>query len=436
MDTPHLSAHLDPLRKVIDEADRQLIQILARRFHAVKQVGALKQAEANHPVLDTERERRVQATWVQDAVALGLSAPFARRVLKEILNHSRRLQEALIENHQGPGRRIHCGYQGLAGSYSSMAASHLMAHRGAAESGFKGYGTFQEVGKALLHGEIDYGLLPVENSIGGSIADVRAVLVTHIHPDHYGLAGRVREASGAWIGLHPADAVMLESRYGDTDALLDDMSHFLADSGVPADKLPDLTFASMILKSMVTMAAPDVLFEDGGDVDLPGWSLRTIWTPGHSPGHVCFYSADRRLLISGDHVLPRITPNISANTQQVPNPLGDYLESLLKVQNLGTDEVLPAHEYRFSDLEGRLEEIITHHAGRLEEIEQVIATLPGSTAWDITVRLHWSRPWDDIEPFMQRQANGETLAHCILLELHERIRRQGGTPARFYAVAG
>jgi glyoxylase-like metal-dependent hydrolase (beta-lactamase superfamily II) len=229
---------------------------------------------------------------------------------------------------------------------------------------------------------------------------------------------------------------MLESLYGDTDALLDDMSHFLADSGVPADKLPDLTFASMILKSMVTMAAPDVLFEDGGDVDLPGWSLRTIWTPGHSPGHVCFYSADRRLLISGDHVLPRITPNISANTQQVPNPLGDYLESLLKVQNLGTDEVLPAHEYRFSDLEGRLEEIITHHAGRLEEIEQVIATLPGSTAWDITVRLHWSRPWDDIEPFMQRQANGETLAHCILLELHERIRRQGGTPARFYAVAG
>ena len=269
---------------------------------------------------------------------------------------------------------------------------------------------------------------------GGSITDVHAVLVTHIHPDHYGLAGRVREASGAWIGLHPADAVMLESRYGDTDQLVANMVTFLADAGVPEDKLPDLAMASMALKSMVTMAAPDVLFEDGGDIELPGWTLRTIWTPGHSPGHVCFYSADRQLLLSGDHVLPRITPNISVHAQQHANPLGDYLESLLKVQNLGTEEVLPAHEYRFADLQSRIEEIITHHAERLEEIEHVLRDHPGSTAWDITLRLHWSRPWAEIQSFMQRQANGETLAHCVLLELHDRVRRQGANPARFYLV--
>jgi glyoxylase-like metal-dependent hydrolase (beta-lactamase superfamily II) len=269
---------------------------------------------------------------------------------------------------------------------------------------------------------------------GGSISDVHSVLVTHIHPDHYGLAGRVREASGAWIGLHPADALMLESRYGDTDQLVSDMLRLMTEAGVPEDKLPDLALASMAVKSMVTMAAPDVLFEDGVDVRLPGWTLTPIWTPGHSPGHVCFYSADRRLLLSGDHVLPRITPNISVHAQSVANPLGDYLESLLKVQNLGAEEVLPAHEYRFADLRSRLDEIITHHAERLEEIEQILRDHPGSTAWDITLRMHWSRPWDEIQSFMQRQANGETLAHCVLLELHDRVRRQGARPARFYLV--
>jgi len=269
---------------------------------------------------------------------------------------------------------------------------------------------------------------------GGSMADVRAVLVTHIHPDHYGLAGRVRSASGAWIGLHPDDAVMLESRYGDTDALLDAMFHFLADSGVPEAKLPDLAFASMVMKSMVTMAEPDVLFEDGQVVELPGWPLRTIWTPGHSPGHVCFHSAEQRLLISGDHILPRITPNISVHAQQFPNPLGDYLESLAKVRDLGSDEVLPAHEYRFADLDSRIDEITAHHADRLEEIVEAIRTRPGSTAWEITLRLHWSRPWDEIESFMQRQANGETLAHCVLLELRGRVRREGSEPAVFYVV--
>ncbi len=267
---------------------------------------------------------------------------------------------------------------------------------------------------------------------GGSMGDVQAVVVTHIHPDHYGLAGRVRSATGAWVGLHPADADLLESRYEHTDDLIQRMGGLLAASGVPEDKRPDLANASMEIRTLVSMAKPDVLIEDGDRIDLPGCDLRAIWTPGHSPGHICLYSEERRLLLSGDHVLPRITPNIAFHSQQIANPLGDYLESLARLRTLQTDEVLPAHEYRFADLGRRLDEIIGHHEERLTEIEGALAEQPGTSAWDITLSLRWSRPWDQIPSFMQRAANGETLAHLVLLELRGRVRREVDTPIRFY----
>ncbi|MGO9456184.1 MAG: MBL fold metallo-hydrolase [Acidimicrobiales bacterium] len=271
---------------------------------------------------------------------------------------------------------------------------------------------------------------------GGSMSDVQAVVVTHIHPDHYGLAGRVREASGAWVGLHPADAALLQGRYVDTDDLVERMVRLLAESGVPEDKRPDLARASMEIRSLVSMAEPDILLEDDQKLELAGWDLRTIWTPGHSPGHICLYSDHHRLLLSGDHVLPRITPNISFHSQQEANPLGDYLDSLARMRAFDPEEVLPAHEYRFADLEARLEEIERHHAERLDGIEQALADRPGVSAWDLTLGLEWSRPWDEIPGFMQRAANGETLAHLVLLEARGRVRREAGIPVRFYLADG
>ena len=267
---------------------------------------------------------------------------------------------------------------------------------------------------------------------GGSVGDVQAVVVTHLHPDHYGLAGRVREASGAWVGLHPADAKLLDSRYHDTDGLIERMRELLEMSGVPKDKLPDLNMASMEIKSTLNVALPDKLIEDHEMLDLPGWDFRAVWTPGHSPGHICLHSDRHSVLLSGDHVLPRITPNISFHSQQFANPLGDYLESLAKVRALHPDEVFPAHEYRFSGLDDRLNVLETHHADRLSEIEGILEKQPGISCWDITLALTWSRAWEGIQDYMQRAANGETLAHLVLLERWGRVRRETAVPARFY----
>jgi glyoxylase-like metal-dependent hydrolase (beta-lactamase superfamily II) len=271
------------------------------------------------------------------------------------------------------------------------------------------------------------------STAGFGPADVRAVLVTHIHPDHYGLAGRLREASGAWIGMHPADATLLQARYRTIESLVDAQRHMLAESGVPDGELPDLSEASLGIRTLLgNPADPDIMLDDGDEPELAGWRLRVLWTPGHSPGHICFYDPDRRLLLSGDHVLPRITPNVSAHTQQRANPLADFLDSLARVAALDVEEVLPAHEYRFAGLATRVDHLIHHHEERLLEIEQVLDAQPGASTWELTLRLSWSRSWEEIPHYMRRAAVGETLAHLLLLDHRGRVKGEGRAPVRWY----
>ena len=189
-------------------------------------------------------------------------------------------------------------------------------------------------------------------------------MVTHIHPDHYGLAGRIREASGAWISLHPADAELIHDRYDEPDDLLHRVAAALRRMGAPDEELEPLQNAAMPVRPLVDPVVPDLLLEDGEKPEVPGWDLTAIWTPGHSPGHLCFYESTHELMLSGDHVLPRITPNIPFHPQAGANPLGDYLASLDKLEPYEVDEVLPAHEYRFDDLHTRLEELRQHHRER------------------------------------------------------------------------
>src|SRR5437879_5495214 len=120
-------------------------------------------------------------------------------------------------------------------------------------------------------------------------------------------------------------------------------------------------------------------------------------------------------MLSGDHVLPRITPNIPFHPQASADPLGDFLRSLERLEAYDADEVLPAHEHRFVGLDARLTELRAHHEHRFAEVVNAINE-GVTTAWDIAARMRWSRPWDRIEGFMRRAAVGEAMAHLRALE--------------------
>jgi glyoxylase-like metal-dependent hydrolase (beta-lactamase superfamily II) len=198
--------------------------------------------------------------------------------------------------------------------------------------------------------------------------------------------------------------------------------------GAPAIDLAPLRNASMPVRPLVDAVFPDVLLEDGARPEVPGWGLTAIWTPGHSPGHLCFYESKQELMLSGDHVLPRITPNIPYHPQAGANPLGDYLASLDKLEPYVVEEVLPAHEYRFDDLHARLEELRQHHRDRFNEVLAILSEGP-HTAWEIASHMRWSRSWDDIEGFMRRAAVGEAVSHLRALEEDGLVQVEDGEPA-------
>lgn len=265
---------------------------------------------------------------------------------------------------------------------------------------------------------------------GFDIDSVKGVMVTHIHPDHYGLAGRVREASGAWVALHPEDAALIRDRYEEPDELLGRMAEYLAWLGVPMEEIDDLAHASMQVRKFVTTIRPDILMEDGDKPEVPGWDLVALWTPGHSPGHLCFYEHRYRLMLSGDHVLPRITPNIPFHPQAGDDPLGAFLRSLERLAPYESNEVLPAHEHRFVGLRGRLAELAAHHERRFLEVTAALAD-GLTTPWEVAGRMKWSRPWSSITGFMRRAAAGEAMAHLRALERRGVVVCREGVPARF-----
>ena len=249
---------------------------------------------------------------------------------------------------------------------------------------------------------------------------VTGIVVTHVHLDHHGLSRRLSEASGAWIAMHAAEVQNLPVRMRDAVGWADGARSWLTRCGVPDDIVAELTPEHDGPLGLFHMAEPDLLLNDGDHLGLPGRRIRVVWTPGHTPGHICLHDSDYDLLLTGDHLLPRISPNIGLSPG-LDSPLTSYLESLRAMHGYGGAEALPAHEYRFRGIAERSDAIARHHDARAREVLDIVAAADRPTLWEVTQKLTWSRGWEQITGFMRRAALGETAAHVEYLVRQEKL---------------
>lgn len=276
------------------------------------------------------------------------------------------------------------------------------------------------------------------NEIGRSLGDITRFLVTHIHRDHYTQAVVVRRTFGTRISVGIGERPGLEAilRPGHTAA--EPQIRQLRTSGAQPviDALLAAGFGTDV--DISHWGLPDDWLTGEATVTVDGRALVVVSTPGHTQGHVVFADLDHGLLFAGDHVLPHITPSIGFEPAPGSLPLGDYLQSLAAVRRMPDLRLLPAHGPVATSTHRRVDELLAHHAARLDACRDAVGSATG-TAYETARTLPWTRRnrrFDDLDPFNQMLATTETAAHLDLLAAQGALTRTTSAEGVHHYEAG
>ena len=246
-------------------------------------------------------------------------------------------------------------------------------------------------------------------------ADVDTLVVSHLHPDHVALSSQLIQEIGCRFVMHER-ASQLVDRYNDTNGLLDRLTTIAHRHGVP-DSLLQATADLGRPEWYSTIQQPDHTVVDGDIIDLgDGRHLEVVHTPGHEQTHICLRDSRTGVVFSGDHVLPRISPVIMYE-DGIEDVLGDYLDSLKKLLDLGIGVAYPAHGTRVDRGDERVRQILLHHDRRLLDMAEMVRA-GESTAWQIMRKSF--RP--NLDPISARLAFLETISHLEHLAASGRVR--------------
>jgi glyoxylase-like metal-dependent hydrolase (beta-lactamase superfamily II) len=256
--------------------------------------------------------------------------------------------------------------------------------------------------------------------LGAGLGDVRRFLVTHVHRDHYTQAVVLRRQFGIRVALGRGEQPALDvinRPHREEPAHITRLRH----AGGQA-LLARLASLPAQPHDPTVWEYPDDWIDDGAEIALDPAAdgkrvLQAVATPGHTQGHLVFADPAAELLFSGDHVLPRITPSIGFEPVAARRPLADFLTSLELVRARPDAALLPAHGPVGRRVHERVDELLAHHAKRLD------ATLSAlqdgrSTAYEVAASLPWTRRdrrFDELDPFNAMLATLETAVHLDVL---------------------
>ena len=247
---------------------------------------------------------------------------------------------------------------------------------------------------------------------------LRRLVITHIHPDHYGAAGALAGAGRADLYMHRLEVPLVHPRYVELEHLVEEVKAYLLVNGVPADEAEVLSNSQRALSEVVKPADPAVQLDGAELIEMGDHVLKVEWTPGHSPGHICLHDAAEALLFAGDDILPDLSPNIGLHPQSTPDPLHDYLSGLKRMAALDPKLVLPAHGRPFTHVKQRVEALSSHHARRFHQVLEILGK-DEKSGWQLALDL-WG-PRQNL--YEKRLALQEGLAHLQALAVEGRIAK-------------
>lgn len=246
--------------------------------------------------------------------------------------------------------------------------------------------------------------------------------ITHGHPDHYGLLGTISQDTSTVYFTRIDAALMMDGI----------QASFRRVDNASQNGFSDAEVEFVRKNSRYISSGRDRYnfhFVKEGDILTYGdFKFTGIETPGHSRGHMCLYDAGKKALLSGDHILIDISPNVSCWSGG-ENPLADYLVSLDKLYNFEVSIVLPGHRRTFTDLKGRIVELKQHHEKRAAETLTVLGRYGAQNAYQVASHLTWRvnyGSWEAFPIWQKFSAVGETLAHLNYLESEGKVNRENG----------